>query len=149
LPSNSDVEHQQKLLEMYRALLAEFLRQQKLWDRSDIPDYLLTGIVVIRGHILNIKGTLRSWKILVADHPDDEGPRDDFAREVRHHRELLDIHRANLRTFLKQEELFPAHLAPPMIVQSIELNRTEIQRIKAILRGWNVPVEDLPGEDET
>jgi len=147
-PRQADIARHQKLLAMYRALLAEFLRQRTLWDRTDVPDYLSTGIEVIRMHILDVKGTLRAWKVEVADHADDKGPRDDRARDVKFHRELLDIHRSNLKTYLKQQEHFGVHQVPPIVVQSIQLNRSEIQRIKAILRGWNVPVDDMPEEDD-
>ncbi|MFL5802278.1 MAG: hypothetical protein ACJ8CR_11130 [Roseiflexaceae bacterium] len=147
MPDNADIDYQQKLLIMYRSLLAEYLRQRGLWDRTEIPDFLRTGISVIRKHILDVKGRLRGWKILVADHPDDEGSDDDLAARVKHHRNLLKIHRTNLEIYLRQQDQFGEGLAPPVIVHSIQNNRSEIQRIKAILRGWNIAVEDLPGED--
>jgi hypothetical protein len=42
-----------------------------------------------------LKGRLRGWKIVVADHPDDEGPNDDLAVKAQHHRDLLRIHRSS------------------------------------------------------
>jgi hypothetical protein len=142
------IDHQQKLLSMYRSLLAEYLRQRDLWDRFEVPDFLRTGISNIRGDIVDVKGRLRGWKVAVADHPDDEGPDDDLVVRVQHHRKLLKIHRTNLETYLKQQEQFGEGLSPPIVIYTLQSTRSEIQRIKAILRAWNIVVEDLPGEDE-
>jgi hypothetical protein len=142
------IDHQQKLLSMYRSLLAEYLRQRDLWDRFEVPDFLSIGISNIRGDIVDVKRRLRKWKIAVIDHPDDEGPDDELAVRVQQHREFLKIHRRNLEIYLKQQEQFGESLSPPVVIHSIQHNRSEIQRIKAILRGWNIVVEDLPGEDE-
>jgi hypothetical protein len=142
------IDHQQKLLSMYRSLLAEYLRQRDLWDRFEVPDFLSTGISNIRGDIVDVKGRLRGWKVAVADHPDDEGPDDELVVRVQQHRELLKIHRRNLEIYLKQQKHFGEGQVPPMIVHGLQDNRSEIQKIKAILRRWNIAVEDLPGEDE-
>jgi hypothetical protein len=142
------INYHQKLLSMYRSILAEYLRQRDTWDRFEVPDFLSTGISNIREDIVGVKRRLRRWKITVIDHPDDEGPDDDFAREVRHHRDLLKIHRANLEIYLKQQKQFSEGQTPPMIVNGLQNDRSEIQRIKAILRGWNIVVGDLPWEDE-
>jgi hypothetical protein len=144
----ADINYQQKLLSMYRSLLAEYLRQRDLWHRTEIPAFLSRGISVIRGHIVDVKGYLRGWKIAVADHPDDEGPEDNLALEIAGYRDLLKIHRRNLETYLKQQEQFGEGLSPPIIIHSIQDNRSEIQKIKAILRAWDIAVEDLPGEEE-
>ena len=148
LPSKQEVMYQQKLLAMYRSLLTEYLRQKQLWDKTEVPEFLSTGIAVIRHHILNTKGELRGWKVAVADHPDDEGSSNELAGEVAHQRKLLKIHRTNLRIYLKQQEQFLKHQTPPTIIHSIDNARNEIRRIKAILRGWNVAVEDLPEEED-
>jgi hypothetical protein len=147
LPGNAKVEYQQKLLAMYRSLLAEHLRQRDLWGRGKILEFLSDGISAIRNDIVDVKGRLRGWKIDVTDHPDDEEPDDDLAAKVQHHRSLLKIYRTNLEIYLKQQEQFGESLAPPMIFHALQNARDEIQRIKAILRGWNVAVEDLPEED--
>ncbi len=55
----------------------------------------------------------------------------------------------NLELYLKQQEQFGENLAPPVITHGLENARSEIQRIKAILRGWNIVVEDLSAEEET
>lgn len=147
MPDNTEIEYQRKLLPVYRSLLAEYLRQRDLWDRTEIPDFLSTGISVVRKHILDVKGRLRGWKIAVADHPDDEGPDDDLAGEIAHYRNLLRIHRTNLEVYRDQQKQFDVGKMPPAIVHALQKTRSEIQRIKAILRGWNIAVEDLPEED--
>jgi hypothetical protein len=142
------INHQQKLLSMYRSILAEYLRQRELWDRFEVPDFLSTGISSIRKDIEDAKRRLRRWKIAVIDHPDDMGLDDDFAREVRQQRDLLSIYRANLEIYSKQQKQFSEGQVPHMIISGLQNDRREIQRIKAILREWNIVVEDLSGEDE-
>jgi len=107
-PSHDDIDRQQKLLAMYRGLLAKYLQQHQQWPRTEVPGFLSTGISVLRGHILDVKGTLRGWKVEISDHPDDQGPDDDIGAEVQHKRELLQIHRRNLALYLRQQEQFPA-----------------------------------------
>jgi hypothetical protein len=146
MPTQEEILQHRKLLAMYRDLLAEYLRQQKLWDRTEIPAFLSTGISVIRGHIKNTKGTLRGWKVEIADQPDDEGPDDDLASEVAHQRGLLKIQRANVKIYLRQLEQFGPAQAPATVIHSLRHSRSELRRIKAILRGWNIAVDDLPEE---
>jgi hypothetical protein len=148
MPSQEEIIHHQKLLAMYRSLLSEYLHQQALWDRTEVPSFLTNGISVIRRNILDVKGTLRAWKVLVSDHPDDEGLEDDVAEEVAHQRKILKIYRTNLTLYLNQQAQFDNRQVPAQIVNSIHQARTEIQRIKAILRSLNVLVDDLPDEDE-
>ncbi len=147
MPTNYDILRQQKLLSMYRALLAAYLRQHEQWVRPQIPVLLSTSISVLRGHILEVKGRLRGWKIEVHDHSDDQDPNDDRRDEIQHQRELLKIHRRNLATYLAQQKQLPIGQSPPILVNSLDHIRSEIQRIKAILRGWRVTVDDLPEEE--
>jgi len=105
-------------------------------------------VIVVRGLIRDERGILRAWKVRVADHPDDEGPRDQRDAEILHQRQLLDIHRSNLRLHRKQYEHYVEHQAPAHVVRSLAHTRDEIARIKAILRGWDVAIEDMAGEDE-
>lgn len=167
MPDHANIERQQKLLSMYRSILAEYLRQRDLWtekrvpvlhglaryfrygswDRADIPAFLSTEISSIRRHIVGVKGRLRGWRIIVADHPNDQDPDDDLTSEIAHYRELLQIYRRRLPIHLKQQEQFGELLAPPIVIHNLQNVRNEVQRIKAILRGWNIAVEDLPGED--
>jgi hypothetical protein len=147
MPSKHDINRQRKLLIMYRGLLAEYLRQQQEWSRAEIPSFLSTGITVLRGHILEVKGTLRGWRLAVDDHSDDEGINDNLGRKVEHQRNLLKIHRTTLAGYLSQrQQLEPGHITP-LVINSIQHSRNEIQRIKAILRGWGVAVDDLPEEE--
>lgn len=146
MPNHHDIARQQQLLSMYRGLLAEYLRQHQHWPRAEVPGFLSAGIAVLRGHILDVKGTLRGWKIEISDHPDDQGANDDIGSEVEHQRDLLKIHRRNLAHYLHQREQFSAGQAPAIVVHSIELARDEILRAKAILRGFGVAVADLPAE---
>src|SRR4051794_3605497 len=74
MPLRYDIDRHTQLLSMYRGLLGEYLQQHQQWPRTEVPEFLSTGISVLRGHILQVKGTLRGWKIEIADHPDDQGP---------------------------------------------------------------------------
>ncbi len=147
MPSKYVISRQQKLLDMYRSLLAEYLQQHQQWPRTEVPGFLSAGISMLRDHILGVKGTLRGWRIVVDDHPDDQGPDDDIGAEVEHQRGLLKIRRMNLLTYLQQKEQLEPGQAPPIVIHSIQHSRTEIQRIKAILRGFGVAVDDLPEEE--
>lgn len=169
MPDHANIEYQQKLLSMYRSILAEYFRQRDLWDekkapillglarffrhsswdRADIPAFLSTEISSIRYDIVRVKGRLRGWKVAVAEHPNDQDPDDDLAGDIAHYRELLQIYRRRLPLHLTQQEQFGENLAPPMVFHQIWDARSEIQRIKAILRGWDIVVEDLPEEEET
>src|SRR5262245_2622675 len=104
MPNIEEIVYEQKPLAMYRGLLAEYLRQQEIWDRTEIPSFLRVGISTIRRHIMETKGTLRAWKVAVENLPDDEGPDDDLADMVMHQRKLLKIHRDNLAICLKQRD---------------------------------------------
>jgi len=148
MPFHYDITRQQKLLAMYRSLLAQYLRQRQDWERTEVPEFLSTGITVIRSNIRDVKGTLRGWKIVTADNPGDEGPDDDIAGEVQHQRKLLMIHRKNLMIYLSQQEQFVAGQTSPAVLNALERTRKELQRIKAILRGFGVVVDDIPGEEE-
>ena len=147
MPSNKEVSYQQKMLAMYRALLAEYLRQNKQWDIRETPTFLQTGISTLRHHIMEVKGILRGWKVAVNNHSDDEGSNEDLAGKITHQRRLLKIYRENLSVYLKRRESYDEEQVPLAIIHSINEARSDIQRIKAILRGWNVEVEDMPGEE--
>jgi hypothetical protein len=65
--------------------------------------------------------------------------------EVQGQQELLAIYRRQLLTHLKQRAMFgPA--TPSSILDMIGDARANIQRIKTILRGWNISVEDHPND---
>lgn len=139
--------HEQKLLVMYRTILKAYLQQQRMWGGTNVPEFLETEISLIRRRIMNLKGTLRSWKTPVFDDLDDEASEDEITDEIEHQRELLQIYRERLAIYLKQQQQFDIREVPIPIINSITDSRWEIQRIKAILRAWNVPVEDLPEEE--
>ena len=145
-PHSAD--HQQRLLRMYRELLAEYLRQRAAWDRFEVPEYLRNGIRSLREQIVQTKGTLRGRGVAVEDLPDDADPDDDLVEAAQHQSKLLGIHRANLAVLLAQREAFGVAQAPPMVVNGLRQTRADIQRVKAILRGWGVAVEDQAGEEE-
>jgi hypothetical protein len=147
MPSHYDIDRQQKLLTMYRSLLAEYLHQYQQWRGARIPRFLNSGIPMLRRHILEVKGTLRGWRIEVNDNPDDEDPNDNKDFKVRHQLDLLKIHRSNLATYLAQQKQLSGGQAPPALVNSLDHVRSEIQRVKAILRGWGIVVDDLLEEE--
>src|SRR5215208_6383144 len=124
MPSRHNIDHHQKLLAMYRSLLAEHLRQHQQWRRTEVPGFLSTGVTILRRHIMETKGTLRGWKVEINDHPDDQGSDDDIGSEVEHQRGLLKIHRRNLATYLRQHEQLPAGQSPPMLVNSLDHSRS-------------------------
>ncbi len=145
--SHYDIDQHQKLLVMYRSLLAEYLRQHQEWERTEVPGFLSVGITMLRGHILEVKGRLRGWKIEVHDHPDDQGPNDDIGDEVQHQRNLLKIYRRNLATYIQQRQQFPPGQVPATLVNAIEGTQGQVQSIKAILGSFGVMVDDRLEEE--
>lgn len=66
------IAHQQKLLAMYRELLGEYVRQREMWEPAEVPVVLKSGISQMRTHIAYTKAALRTLRVPVADHPNDE-----------------------------------------------------------------------------
>ncbi len=68
--------------------------------------------------------------------------------DITNQQKLLAVYRHTLADFLKRLALLsPAH-APTEVTHGIRDARKNIRRIKDILRGWCVAVEDLPDDDD-
>lgn len=63
--------------------------------------------------------------------------------------ELLNAHRQTLTVLLRQQALHGEGYSLPAIVNGICETRNHIQRLKAVLREWGVPVTDHPNDEET
>ena len=63
-------------------------------------------------------------------------------------RAMLEQFRRTLAVYLKQQAVM-GYAAPAHIVLGIQDARHHIERIKAMLREWNVAVTDLPDDNET
>ncbi|HJZ48049.1 MAG TPA: hypothetical protein VKE41_12815, partial [Roseiflexaceae bacterium] len=69
--------------------------------------------------------------------------------DIAHQQTLLATYRGNLRILLRQASKYgDEEDAPLQIVNGIRGARDNIRRVKSILRGWGVTVEDLPDEQE-
>ena len=66
--------------------------------------------------------------------------------EISHQQSLLTIHRRTLAHYLSQQATLGAAYIPPGVVNGIWEARNNIQRIKQILRAWNVSVQDHPDD---
>jgi hypothetical protein len=62
--------------------------------------------------------------------------------------QLLTSHRQTLFHYLDQKARLGATHIPPSVIHGIREARDEIRRIKTILRGWGVNVEDRPDDQE-
>src|SRR5262245_27428848 len=60
--------------------------------------------------------------------------------------ELLNIHRRTLAHYLGQEAMMGAAHTPPALWHGITTARSEIQRLKVVLRQWGVEVDDHPND---
>ncbi len=60
--------------------------------------------------------------------------------------QLLAAHRGTLAARLNQQALLGVAHTPPEVVHDIRQARADIQRIKDILRGWSIAVEDHPDD---
>lgn len=68
--------------------------------------------------------------------------------EITHQQNLLAIHRRTLAHYLSQQATLGAAYSPPGVINGISEARSNIRRIKQILRGWNVPVQDHPDDGD-
>jgi hypothetical protein len=68
--------------------------------------------------------------------------------DIAHQQNLLDIYRRNLSHYLRQQAALGEAYAPPAVTNGILEARTNIKRIKQILRGWNVSVQDHPDDGD-
>lgn len=67
--------------------------------------------------------------------------------DVDNQRELLDAHRRTLAIYLKQRAQLGSAHAPPGVENGIREARAAIRRIKAVLRGWAVAVDNHPDDE--
>jgi nucleoside phosphorylase len=67
--------------------------------------------------------------------------------EITHQLKLLGIHRKTLKHYIEQQVTL-GNFTPPYVTHGIDETRTQIRRIKSILRGWNVVVEDGIQDEE-
>lgn len=147
MSTNNEIQAQQKLLMACRHVLAAYLEQSRLWDAQEIPETIRNGMKYLQSDIQEIKATLRAWNVLIEDHPNDMESINELADRIAHQRQLLNIHRQTLVIEREQKAQFDERDVPSHLARSIQERLGAIKRIKAILRGWNASVEDLPGED--
>lgn len=72
MPTEDEIEQQQKRLKIHRDNLADALDQKAAYGVGYIPSILLNNIRALREDIRRIKATLRGWNVIVVDHPDDD-----------------------------------------------------------------------------
>lgn len=77
MASSEEIAHQQSLLLINRYNLAHFLKQADLQGAAHVTPVVVHGLREARTNIARIKGILRSWHVLVEDHPDDMEPSED------------------------------------------------------------------------
>lgn len=68
-------------------------------------------------------------------------------RDIRDEQKLLENYRVSLAHYLRQQSILGISYAPPGVTHGILEARGEIRRIKAILREWDVAVEDHPDDE--
>ncbi len=69
--------------------------------------------------------------------------------EINDQQELLAINRRNLMLYLKQKATLGDTYVLPSVMNGIYEARAKIQRIKQILRGMDVVIEDLPDDRDS
>lgn len=81
MPSQEDIDQQQKLLSIHRRSLKILLSQQvRLLDRT--PSSTVFDIENRRGEIKRLKGILRGWGVTVEDDPDDDEATSPISKQV-------------------------------------------------------------------
>jgi hypothetical protein len=66
--------------------------------------------------------------------------------QIAQQQRLLEVYRQTLAHYLGQFAMLGSAYAPPAITHGIREAREEIRHVKAALRGWGVPIEDLPDD---
>ncbi|HJZ48050.1 MAG TPA: hypothetical protein VKE41_12820 [Roseiflexaceae bacterium] len=75
MPSQEDINHQLRLLEIHRRNLAHLVKQAAHYGGEDeTPVYIANSLQENRDNIRRIKGILRGWGTAVVDGPNDEPP---------------------------------------------------------------------------
>jgi hypothetical protein len=93
MPSQEDIEEQQKLLAAHRRTLAHLLKQQAQFSAGHVPAHVVNGILEARDYIAGIKSALRGWGARVEDPPNDT-ERDNIALSAdQNDADLLKEHR--------------------------------------------------------
>jgi hypothetical protein len=72
MPSQEDIQGQEALLVAHRQTLRAYLHQRATLSTAYTPPGVVQGIAEARANVQRIKSTLRSWGVVVDDHPDDE-----------------------------------------------------------------------------
>lgn len=67
---------------------------------------------------------------------------------IDHQAQQLQLWRAQVRLLESQRAMHGAAFVPPSVRANIALARQEIAQCKAVLRGWSIPVEDLPEDSD-
>jgi hypothetical protein len=68
--------------------------------------------------------------------------------EINQQKELLQAYRITLVHYLQQRAKLGEAYIPPGVSHGIRESRENIKRIKAILRGWNLDIEDHPDDED-
>ena len=71
------------------------------------------------------------------------------AEDITDQEKRLAVYRRTLAHYLYRRALIGETHVPPEIANGIEDARQNIRRIKETLRGWGIPVEDLPDDEST
>jgi hypothetical protein len=70
------------------------------------------------------------------------------SEDINHQQTLLTTYRRNVAHYLKQQSALGDAFTPPGVTNGLFESRNHIQRIKQILRGWNVAVNDHPDDSD-
>lgn len=139
------IDQKWRLLDGWRQILAIAQSLHLMLDPIKAPAEAATAVLKARNEIAAIKEQLRTWDQRVADESEEADAID--AETAAHHLELLSIHRQHLQRYLEQQAVFGKFQAPPYVAISLTQTRKEIQRIKGLLRLWNVPFADQPYDE--
>lgn len=157
LPDQETITIQIDLLQAHRRRLADLLRQKATTGDANVAPGVLDGIRHARAEIKHMKGILRGWGVAMDDHPDDEewqpngrtGGGQGFDQDaIVGQQRILQAYRRRLVDLLEQQAMLGETNVPPGITSGITTARARIRRVKTILRGWNVVVEDWPDDEE-
>lgn len=164
MSSDSNVDELLQQLQETRSNLVILLERRDNALRKFIPvSKLNSDIADERYFIRKIKQTLLTFGVSIEDAPEDGiitvpkdvvAPNTSSPEDIKPSEEIIEIqksllaqYRGNLEYLLIKRSEYGFE-TPISIVNSIEVSREEVKRVKGILRSWDVQVADNPNDEE-
>lgn len=142
MPSQEDIQQQQRLLKLHRQTLSIHLEQYATLY-PNIPPGTIHGILEARSHVSSIKKSLRSWGVQVEDLPIDEDSQNDTGSDLH---EQISIEHSSEQRVSKQISTDASSVQEEFIrdlLKLIDYAKKGFNRIKGKKIGIHAKVGDI------